>query len=163
MSSISFHFHSNSVKLTDRVNLSAKFLTEDERHEVKARLKQDRTSLADEFDNKYVFAALKDWKIYVHMLITIGIYTPLYSISLFLPTIVKNMGYTNNQSQLMSVPPYVLGCVATITGGFLADKYKRRGVFMMGFCVCAIAGFILLISTKNPHVQYAGTFLAVSG
>ena len=68
---------------------SARFLTEEERTEVKARLKQDRTSLADEFDIKYVKAALKDWKIWVHMFITIGIYTPLYSISLFMPTIVR--------------------------------------------------------------------------
>jgi hypothetical protein len=36
-----------------------------------------------------MFHALKDWKIWVHMFITIGIYTPLYSISLFMPTIVR--------------------------------------------------------------------------
>lgn len=51
---------------------SAKFLTEEERREVQARLKQDRTALADEYHIKYFFAALKDWKIYIHMLITIG-------------------------------------------------------------------------------------------
>ena len=154
-------------------------MTEEERREVRARLKEDRTALADEYDIKYVFAALQDWKIYVHMLITIGmyltltrlptlkisvgIYTPLYSISLFLPTIVKNMGYTNNQSQLMSVPPYVLGCLTTITAGYLADRSKKRGPYMIFFCIVAIAGFILLISTHNPPVQYVGTFLAVSG
>jgi hypothetical protein len=53
------------------------------------RLTQDRSSLADEYDTKYMFHALKDWKIWVHMFITIGIYTPLYSISLFMPTIVR--------------------------------------------------------------------------
>jgi hypothetical protein len=47
-------------------------LTEEERREVKARLKQDRTALADEYHTKYILAALKDWKIYAHMLITIG-------------------------------------------------------------------------------------------
>jgi hypothetical protein len=51
---------------------SAKFLTEEERQEVKARLEHDRTALADEYDTKYLFDALKDWKIYVHMLTTIG-------------------------------------------------------------------------------------------
>jgi len=142
---------------------TAKFLTEEERTEVKARLKEDRTALADEYATKYVFDALKDWKIYVHMLITIGIYTALYSISLFLPTIVKNMGYTNNQSQLMSVPPYVLGCVVTITGGLLADKFKKRGPFMIAFCIVALIGFVMLISTHEPHVQYIGTFFVVSG
>lgn len=142
---------------------TAKFLTEDERQEVKARLREDRTALADEYHIKYLFDALKDWKIYVHMLITMGIYTPLYSISLFLPTIVKNMGYTNNQSQLMSVPPYVVGCVATIAGGFLADRSKIRGPYMIFFCIVAIVGFIMLISTTKPAVQYIGTFLVVSG
>ncbi|TEB23285.1 high-affinity nicotinic acid transporter [Coprinellus micaceus] len=119
---------------------TAKFLTEDERTEVVARLKLDRTSLADEYHFKYFKAAVKDWKIWVHMLITIGIYTPLYSISLFLPTIVRNMGYTDEKAQLMSVPPYVVGCVATIGGGYLADRSKKRGPYMMFFCIIAIIG-----------------------
>jgi MFS family permease len=73
------------------------------------------------------------------------------------------MGYTNNQSQLLTVPPYFLGCIVTICGGFLADKYKKRGPYMMFFCVVAITGFVILISTRNPHLQYFGTFLVVSG
>ncbi|KAF8882837.1 major facilitator superfamily domain-containing protein [Infundibulicybe gibba] len=160
---------------------TAKFLTPEERTEVVARLKADRTSLADEYDTKYLFDALKDWKIWVHMFITIGmliyycfglwlkltaldrhLHSSIFDLSV-LPTIVKNMGYSNNASQLMSVPPYVLGCFATISGGYLADRSMKRGPYMIFFCVIAIIGFILLISTSNPHVQYAGTFLAVSG
>ena len=68
------------------ITYRASFLTEEERIEVERRLKHDRTHLADEFDLRYAMDAFKDWKIYVHMLITIGIYTPLYSVSLFLPT-----------------------------------------------------------------------------
>ena len=68
---------------------TAKFLTAEEKTEVSYRLMQDRSSLADEYNTKYMFHALKDWKIWVHMFITIGIYTPLYSVSLFMPTIVK--------------------------------------------------------------------------
>jgi Major Facilitator Superfamily len=167
------------LKITNWTITSARFLTQEERNEVKARLRHDRSGLADNYDIKYFWDAVKDWKIYVHMLITIGkitssiqfqstnctlgIYTPLYSVSLFLPTIVKAMGYTNEKSQLMSVPPYVAGCVATILGGHLADKAKQRGLFMMGFSLTAIIGFVLLISTDNPGVQYAGTFFAVCG
>lgn len=51
---------------------SATFLTEEERREVVLRLKLDRTSLADEYSKKYVMDAFKDWKIWVHMAITIG-------------------------------------------------------------------------------------------
>lgn len=34
------------------------------------------------------------------LLVTIGIYTPLYSFSLFLPTIVKTLGYADNKAQV---------------------------------------------------------------
>lgn len=112
---------------------TANFLTEGERTEVTRRLELDRSSLADEYDLKYLWHALTDWKIWVHMVITICVFTPLYSFSLFLPTIVKYLGYTNNTAQLMTVPPYVAACVCCITGGYLADKQKTRGVYMVFF------------------------------
>ena len=113
---------------------TAKFLTVKEKEEVVRRLEHDRSALADEFHLKYFWHAVGDWKIWVHMFITIGIYTPLYSISIFLPTIVKNLGYDNEMAQLMTVPPYVVACVACISGGYLADKRGERGIFMIFFC-----------------------------
>lgn len=145
---------------------TAKFLTAQEKVEVERRLKKDRSSLADEFDFRYFWDALKDWKIYVHMFITIGIYTPLYSISLFLPTIIRVMGngqYSAEQSQLLSVPPYVVACFFTIGAGFLADRWKMRGPFMIFFEGIAIIGWVLLISSGKPTQQYIGTFFCVSG
>lgn len=142
---------------------TAKFLTQEEKDEVHRRLKLDRAGLADEFNTKYFFHAIKDWKIYIHMLITIGIYTPLYSFSLFLPTIVAAMGHTNNTAQLMTVPPYVVACAATISGGILADKCKQRGIFMIFFCALSIIGFTMLLSSGKPTIQYIGTFFAATG
>ncbi|KIX97998.1 uncharacterized protein Z520_06077 [Fonsecaea multimorphosa CBS 102226] len=142
---------------------TAKFLTPEERHEVSRRLEQDRSFLADEFNMKYCRDALKDWKIWVHMFITIGIYTPVYSVSLFLPTIVKTLGYTNEAAQLMTVPPYIVACFCCITGGYAADKLKSRGFFMIGFSCAALLGLVLLISSQNPHVKYAGCFFFVAG
>jgi hypothetical protein len=96
-------------------------------------------------------------------LISIGVVTPLYSISLFLPTIIEEMGYSNNAAQLMTVPVYIVACFCTLAGNYASDKARRRGVFMMGFQITSIVGFALLITTGIPHVQYAGTFLAASG
>merc|ERR1712000_501543 len=142
---------------------TAKFLTEPERKEVTRRLVQDRNALADEFDMKYFRQAMKDWKIWVHMFITIGCYTPLYSISLFLPTIVRTLGYTNETAQLMTVPPYVVACICCITGGWLVDRMQTRGVFMIGFFVTALVGLIMLISSDSPGVKYVGCFFFASG
>ena len=112
---------------------------------------------------KYVWQAIKDWKIYIHMVICNAAFCPVYSFALFSPTIIKNMGYTSNEAQLMSVPPYVFACLFTISGSWLADRYRSRGVFLLGFQLLAIAGFALLASTSNPTVQYTGLVLAASG
>jgi cyanate permease len=123
----------------------------------------DDGGLSDDFHLKYVVQALRDWKIWVNMLITIGIFTSLYSISLFLPTILKELGYSANESQLMTVPVYAVACICTIGGSFASDRAGQRGLFLLGFELVAITGFVMLISNGIPRVQYAGTFLAASG
>lgn len=116
---------------------TAKFLNSEEKQEIVRRLEEDRSVLSDEFDLKYMWDAFKDWKIYVHMFITIGIYTPLYSISVFMPTIVRGLGYTDEIAQLMTVPPYAVACLCTVGGGWAADKHGQRGIYMMFFCLVA--------------------------
>ncbi|EUC46303.1 hypothetical protein COCMIDRAFT_93229 [Bipolaris oryzae ATCC 44560] len=142
---------------------TARFLTSTERTEVQRRLSEDSGHLSNDFDMKYVYQAIKDWKIYIFMLICMAGFCPIYSFALFLPTIIKNMGYTANEAQLMSVPPYVCACVFTIAASWYADRVKKRGIFLMVFQLIAIAGFAMLAATGAPGVQYAGTVLAAIG
>ncbi|KAK3686212.1 putative nicotinamide mononucleotide transmembrane transporter protein [Podospora appendiculata] len=143
---------------------TAKFLKEDERAEVQARLKRDRSSLADEFDMKYFWAALTDWKIWVHMFITFFVYTGLYSYSLFLPTIINSLGFTTpNTVQLLTVPPYIVACICCITAGWYADKVGHRGLFMIFFMGIASIGLIMLMATSNAGVRYTGCFFLAAG
>ncbi|KAJ4286869.1 hypothetical protein N0V88_007882 [Collariella sp. IMI 366227] len=144
---------------------TAKFLAPEEREEIVARLKRDRSSLADEFDMKYFWSAIKDWKIWVHMVITIGIYTGLYSYSLFLPTIINDLGTvkTPELAQLMTVPPYVAACIVCVTAGWYADRLGQRGIFMIGNILIAIVGIVLLMAVKSGGVRYFGCFLMACG
>ncbi|KAF2474570.1 high-affinity nicotinic acid transporter [Lindgomyces ingoldianus] len=142
---------------------TAKFLTPVERHEVKRRLEVDNRYLDDKYQFKYFTDAVCDWKIWVHMFITIGIFSPLYSFSLFMPTIIKGLGYKDNAAQLMTVPPYVVACLFCIAGGWAADKHCQRGIYMIGFNLLAIIGFILQIASSSHNVKYLGTFFAAAG
>jgi nitrate/nitrite transporter NarK len=110
---------------------TASFLTEKERKEVARRLEEDRDYLDDQFRWCYAMDAIRDWKIWMHMFITIGIYSPLYSFSLFLPTIISKMGYSNEKAQLMTVPPYAVACFFCILIGWLADRHGERGIYMI--------------------------------
>ena len=98
---------------------TATFLSEDERREVKRRLEDDQDSLSNEYDRKFVWQALLDWKVYAFSFMGFGLTLCVYSISLFMPTIVKSLGYTNATAQLMTVPPYTAGCVCCVTGKLL--------------------------------------------
>jgi len=46
---------------------------------------------------------------------------------------------------------------------YLSDRYQRRGVFMLICATVAIIGYIMLIASAKPHVQYGGTFLVAAG
>ena len=82
----------------------AKFLTEDDRRRVIRRLKLDKQSSAEheEFKMEYFWAALMDWKTYTGMIVYMGCDGALYAFSLFLPTIVEQMGYKSIHAQLLS-------------------------------------------------------------
>lgn len=87
----------------------------------------------------------------------------LYAFSLFIPTIIKELGYADTKAQLYTVPPYVCAAITTVSVGFLADRYGRRGMWNMICSAVAIAGYAMLRSTGNANISYAGVFLAAMG
>ncbi|KAG9089629.1 hypothetical protein FRC06_001452, partial [Ceratobasidium sp. 370] len=137
---------------------TVKFLSPREQTKLVQRLQNDTGGLSQEFEMCYVWDAVKDWKTYAYMFIFIACTTPTYSMSLFLPTIIKNMGYTAEKAQLLSVPPYVLACILTVIIGITADRLRTRGRFMIIFF-----RFAMLIASVKPGVQYTAVFVAAAG
>lgn len=45
----------------------------------------------------------------------------------------------------------------------VSDHVKLRRPFMAVGCLIAIAGYVMLLATKNNAVRYAGTFLVAIG
>lgn len=143
---------------------TATFLSEEERARVYARLKASNDATRDEaFSWKNVSMALKDPKVWLYGL---GFHTmslPLYTLSLFLPTIIKALGYTAAQAQLLTVPPYSVATVLTLAVAVASKKTKIRAPFIMGTSSLAIVGYIILLSSTKPGVSYFGTILAAAG
>ena len=84
-------------------------------------------------------------------------------ISLFMPTILKDLGWTETKAQLYTVPPYVCACCVAIAVAFVSDKTNRRGIYLAGFTFLAIAGFSILRWATDPNVRYGGVFLITIG
>ncbi|KAL8877263.1 MAG: hypothetical protein Q9198_004686 [Flavoplaca austrocitrina] len=143
----------------------AKFLTDDERRRVLRRLAADKqgSSKHEDFRSAYIWQVVKDWKTYTGMITYMGCDGVLYAFSLFVPTIIKNLGYTSTRAQLLTVPPYAIAAVVTVIVGYVADRTQKRGIINMIMSVFGIIGFAMLISTSNPSVQYAGVYIAALG
>ncbi|UNI16520.1 hypothetical protein JDV02_002948 [Purpureocillium takamizusanense] len=147
---------------------TAKFLTTQERSFIHARLAADSDALHDEtFAWRAVLDAVRDPSCWLYGL---GFHTmslPLYTLSLFLPTIIKNLGYTAAVAQLLTIPPYALAFVTTLTVAVYSEKLHRRAVFIAGSAAVAAVGYIILLANTNPTarpgVSYLGTFLAAAG
>ena len=164
--------------------LTAKFLSDRERAFVHARLKADNDATRNEaFTWANVSKAVKDYKVWLYGLCFHTLSLPLYTLSLFLvrylpvlhasanpdlllqPTIIKNLGYTAAQAQLMTVPPYSVAFVLTLSTAVLSERYRLRAPFIMTSSSIAVIGYIILLTTPRdkPGVSYFGTILAAAG
>lgn len=63
----------------------------------------------------------------------------------------------------MSVPPYILAAITTVGAGWWSDKIQKRGIVVMTFSVVGAVGYVMLLATDMPAVNYIGLFLAASG
>lgn len=90
---------------------------------------------------------------------------PLYTLSLFLPTIISSLGYTAARAQLLTVPPYAVATILTVVVAILAERTRRRSPFILASTSLAILGYIILLTapTHRPGVSYLGTIFAASG
>lgn len=107
--------------------------------------------------------ALRDTKVWLYGLGYHTMSLPLYTLSLFPPTIIKEMGFAAAQAQLLIVPPHAVATTLTITIALLSERFKLRAPFIMGSVALAIIGYVILPAETKPGIAYFGTILAAGG
>lgn len=147
---------------------TAPFLTEPERAAVQNRLSADSDAVAAEpFSWGGVARALRDPKCWLYGLVFHTLSLPQYTLALFLPTIIKDLGFTAASAQLLSVPPYALATFLTLTIAIISERVRKRAPFIIGSALVGIIGYAILISnaspTTRPGISYVGTFFAAAG
>lgn len=142
----------------------AKFLTPDERLRVYYRLKDDQQSSAEHETFKWssVKQSLTDWKTYTSATMFMGNGCSLYAVSLSLPTIVRQMGYSNTTAQLLTVPPYFVAAIMTILMSWIADRTRQRGYCTMATSGTGLIGFIILMSPVSTGAHYFALYLCAA-
>lgn len=144
---------------------TARFLNERERAFVISRLQNDGQFSAggEEARWKYIWDSVIDWKTWVGMILYAGANGPLYGFSLFLPSIINQLGFQATPANLLTVPVYVVACIWTCTVGFLADRFGRRGYFTIGCFSLGLAAYIILILSRSAALSYFAVYMAACG
>jgi len=144
---------------------TAKFLTEEERTFVIRRLQEDDqfSAAGEKLKMRFIWQSLLDWKTWLGMLLYMGSDGPLYAFSLFLPTIINQLGFTATPANLLTVPVYVVACIATCAVGLVADRKGNRGYLNLACFVVGAAGYIILIASRSAALSYFGVYLAAVG
>lgn len=144
----------------------AKWLREDERAFIKARLQLDQGQSAAErpITLRDVGRVFRDPKIVVGGFMYFGLIVPAYGYAYFSPGIIQSYGYSPIQTQLHSVPPWAAAFGFAMIIAWFSDRLRHRFLFaIFPICVC-IAGFAILLAVHNHReVQYGALFLVAMG
>ncbi|KZT66421.1 MFS general substrate transporter [Daedalea quercina L-15889] len=142
---------------------TASFLTTEEREWLLSTLKEDTAGSSKSFQWKFLTHALTDPYTYLYMFLYFFIALSAYSFALFLPTIITGLGYSAAHAQLLSIPPYVIGCLFTVACGVLSDRWRMRGPFVLLGALAGLAGYAILFATTKAVVGYVGVLIASCG
>ncbi|CEQ43156.1 SPOSA6832_05059 [Sporobolomyces salmonicolor] len=121
---------------------TVKWLTEEEREWVVWRLATDGTSVGE-----------------AHL-----VSKNLYSISLFMPTLINAFGdFTTPQVQLLTIPVYFVAFIFVMSSALVADRMKKRFVFVLLDLLLCLIGLIINLTPAPMGVRFFGLFLLASG
>lgn len=145
---------------------TAKFLNEDERALLIARLSSDTgDAVMNRLDKRAARRIFSDPKIYLGTAAYFGIVNTGYAGSFFVPTIVKELGFTSSAAQVRSIPIFVVATITAIITAYLTDRLRHRYWFCIFGLVVASVGYIMLLAQNNlsAGVKYFALFLIVPG
>jgi MFS family permease len=149
---------------------TARFLNPQERKFATSRLSQDlgqdRTTNADKINSEQIKAGFSDWRVWVAVMPLMGSAIGTYGFTATVPTVVRNMGYSSANAQLMTIPIYVAALIGTVTVAIWSDRVRQRTPFLMGGFSIAAVGFIGQLASPHDRlygVSYFFLFLIAIG
>ncbi|OAL64557.1 allantoate permease [Trichophyton rubrum] len=143
-------------------NPMASRLTEAEKVYAIERLRENQTGVENKhFKIKQFKEVFEDPQTYLLTLITTAGLVPNAAISQFQSLIIKAIGFTPKQTQLLSIPSGVVNMVAIVAATLLAARFGKRTLFMVAVLIPSLLGACMLAFLDNTHpaAKLAGNYL----
>jgi ACS family tartrate transporter-like MFS transporter len=128
--------------LTDKPE-QAKFLTQEEKGWLRARLDAERTA-KESVRTFTLWQSLVDTKVLLLSLNYLGIVTASLGMLFFIPQIIKSIGVTSNMTVgWLTMVPYICGGIGLVVWGFVSDRMNERRWNLLIACIVSTAGLVM--------------------
>jgi ACS family tartrate transporter-like MFS transporter len=147
--------------MTDRPE-AAGWLDEEEKQWLTGKLAAERAAVAKK-GRLTLWQALTDARTLVLVVIYFVLTVSSYGIVFFLPQIVKQFGFSNVKTGLLTALPYALGTIGMVLLGYSSDRRKERRYHLIAAALAAGAGLLGVGLFANPYWAMAAMALATVG
>ncbi|KAL1857592.1 hypothetical protein Daus18300_010232 [Diaporthe australafricana] len=148
---------------------TAWFLTEEERSMARMRqLRDGSAEVGEAFTLRECFRSWNDRKFAVWCIISFTYPVAFATTANFLPLILRRLRYSTVITNLLTVPPNVVGFLVLLVVTRSSDKNRERSFHIIGALLISLTGLIILAavpsntSTTNIGVAYFACFLLCS-
>ncbi|KAG6836779.1 hypothetical protein H0H93_003371 [Arthromyces matolae] len=178
-----FLFGLSTYLLLPRSPQHARFLSEEEKVYILSQLRATDSKDEESFSWRQV---VMTYTLPQVVMIGIALFfsgAMLYGLAYFTPTIIHDLGYTNANAQLYSVPPFGVAFVVGMIAAFISDGFGARGLVSIFSSLLCTIGFSMYLgwypshvslnhSTLNshhdpgcasPHAKYGSLFFSITG
>jgi ACS family tartrate transporter-like MFS transporter len=136
----------------------ASFLSEAEKQTIAARLAAERPAVPTS-----VWPGIFDLRVLLLGLVGTGINAAIFGTQLWMPLIVKSLGYSNLATGFIIAVPYMVGIAIMILVGRSSDRRGERVWHVAIPLLIGASGFAIAALTSNPYVVIAGLCTVVLG
>ncbi|USW58134.1 Putative major facilitator superfamily, MFS transporter superfamily [Septoria linicola] len=155
------------ITLTDRPE-TARWLSPEEKILAIARVKSERvgaTEVLDKIDNKKIFRGIFNPVVLATSFIFLLDNITVQGLAFFAPTIVRTIYPTQPvvQQQLRTVPPYIVGAVATLLIPFVSTRTDKRTIYFIVSAPLMMIGYIMFLATTDAQTRYGAIFIIAIG
>ncbi|KAF1958641.1 MFS general substrate transporter [Byssothecium circinans] len=144
------------------------FLTRKEKEYAERRMVVDSAANADsrfKLSKRDVIEAVKDWKLWAILPFNILASVAPQGFTIFMPIVIKGLGYSGPTANLMTVPPYVIGAALLLIFAYSSDHFRERTLHILAGLLLVMIGLIMAFSIplNYPAARYGGIIVLISG
>jgi ACS family tartrate transporter-like MFS transporter len=110
-----------------------------------------------------LWAGLSDARIWLLSIADFGIVTGLYGIGLWIPQIVKAMGFSNFETGFVVAVPYVISMIGMILWGYSSDRLRERTRHVAVAALLAAVGLAVAAISHRPFESMLALSIAAIG